>query len=163
EGSASVVAPARATMTAPGKGSPPESIEAIQRFIDRASPAAAADFTGCGGPSDRLLLANCRFAVRVEWTVSSTNAGAGQAVQLTAGTGYFWFFSPSNVELMVKVLDARAINGKFWVFFGALSNVEYTITVTDKISGEVQTYHNPASTFASVGDTGAFRGGFGVS
>ena len=28
--------------------------------------------------------------------------------------GYFWFFDPANVELAVKVLDGRPINGKFW-------------------------------------------------
>jgi len=25
---------------------------------------------------------------------------------------------------VIKVLDARAVNGRFWVFYGALSNVE---------------------------------------
>ena len=42
-----------------------------------------------------------------------------------------WFFSPDNVELIIKVLDGRSITGHFWVFYGALSNVQYTITVKD--------------------------------
>ena len=54
------------------------------------------------------------------------------------------------------MLDARALNGKFWVFYGALSNVEYTIRVTDTETGQVKTYTNPNGTFASVGDTDAF-------
>jgi hypothetical protein len=27
---------------------------------------------------------------------------------------------------MVKAVDGRAVNGKFWFFYGALSNVQYT-------------------------------------
>ncbi len=71
-------------------------------------------------------------------------------------SGAFWFFDPSNLELMIKVLDGRAINGKFWVFYGALSNVQYTITVTDTTAGDRKTYDNPNGQFASMGDTAAF-------
>jgi hypothetical protein len=56
----------------------------------------------------------------------------------------------------VKVLDARSINGHFWVYYGALSNVEYTLRVTDTTTGEVRTYQNPAGAFASRGDVEAF-------
>ena len=54
------------------------------------------------------------------------------------------------------MLDGTPLNGKFWVFYGALSNVEYTMTVTDTETGEVKTYKNPSGRFASVADTGAF-------
>ena len=57
---------------------------------------------------------------------------------------------------MIKVLDARSINGRFWVFYGALSDVQYTITVTDTESGAVRTYENPQGRLASVADTSAF-------
>ena len=50
---------------------------------------------------------------------------------MTDDTGAFWFFDPENVELAVKVLDGRAINGRFWVYFGALTDVGYTLRVTD--------------------------------
>ena len=84
---------------------------------------------------------------------------AGTAVALTGDTGYFWFFSSNNIELVIKVVDGRGFNGKFWVFYGALSNVEYTITVTDTTTGTVKTYSNPSGTLASVADTAAFDGG----
>ena len=48
------------------------------------------------------------------------------------------------------------MNGKFWVFYGALSNVEYTLRVTDTATGKVKTYTNPAGRFASAGDSDAF-------
>jgi hypothetical protein len=79
-------------------------------------------------------------------------------VPLSGDTGYFYFTSPGNVEVIVKVLDARSFNGFFWVFYGALSNLEYTLTVTDTQTGRVKTYHNPNGTFASQGDTVAFPG-----
>jgi hypothetical protein len=78
------------------------------------------------------------------------------ASPLTTDTGTFWFFDASNTELIVKVLDARAINGHFWVYYGALSNVEYTLRITDTATGRVRTYENPAGTFASRGDVEAF-------
>src|SRR5262249_28263599 len=71
-------------------------------------------------------------------------------------TGAFWFFNDANLELVVKVLDGRAVNGKFWFFYGALSDVAYDITVTDTVTGEERVYHNPALTLASRADTAAF-------
>jgi hypothetical protein len=78
-------------------------------------------------------------------------------VPLAGGdTGYFWFFNPDNVEVVLKVLDGRPVNGKFWVFYGALSTVEYTLTVTDTETGQVRTFTNPAGRLASVAETSAF-------
>jgi hypothetical protein len=57
---------------------------------------------------------------------------------------------------VIKVLDGTAANGHFWVFYGALSNVEYRLTVTDTVTGAVKIYSNPRGLFASVGDTSAF-------
>jgi len=92
----------------------------------------------------------------VAWKDFQGNVGVGHAQQVTKNSGQFWFFDPDNVELMVKVLDGRATNGRFWVFYGALSNVEYTITVTDTETGVGKTYQNPSGRFASFGDTNAF-------
>ena len=75
---------------------------------------------------------------------------------LTGDTGWFWFFGPTNVEVILKVLDGTPVNGKHWVFYGALSNVEYTLRVTDTTTGAVRTYTNPSGNLASVADIGAF-------
>jgi hypothetical protein len=42
------------------------------------------------------------------------------------------------------------------VLYGALSNVEDTLTVTDSETGTVRTYTNPRGRFASAADSGAF-------
>jgi Bacterial pre-peptidase C-terminal domain len=103
-----------------------------------------------------LCLGSSRFTVSVAWATTDGRTGSGQAVVLTDDTGYFWFFDPANVELVVKVLDGRGINGHFWVFYGALSNVRYTITVNDTSDGRHRTYDNPQGNLASFADTSAF-------
>ncbi|MEL7059040.1 MAG: hypothetical protein AAGN46_03325 [Acidobacteriota bacterium] len=103
-----------------------------------------------------LCLNGSRFAVTVQWRDFEGNTGAGRAVEQTSETGAFWFFSETNLELLIKVLDGRSENGNWWVFLGALSNVEYTVTVTDTVTGEQQIYFNPIGEFASFGDTMAF-------
>ena len=57
---------------------------------------------------------------------------------------------------MVKVLDGRTVNGKFWVFYGALSDVEYTIHVRNRATGLIKDYHSPKGTQASGADIQAF-------
>jgi hypothetical protein len=109
----------------------------------------------CQAEPTALCLTGSRFRVEVSWQTES-GSGVGTAVPLTSDSGTFWFFQETNLELMVKVLDARAIDGHFWVFYGALSDVAYTITITDTETGAVRTYENPAGTLASVADTSAF-------
>ena len=71
-------------------------------------------------------------------------------------TGLFWFFDAANVELVAKMVDGRAVNGKFWFFYGALSNVQYDVRVTDTGDGSFRTYHNAAGNLCGMGDTSAF-------
>jgi hypothetical protein len=120
----------------------------------RAPAVAGRLSSGCNAA--HLCLQQGRFEVAVEWTLPGGAPGSGQPVPLTDDSGAFWFFAGSNLELMVKVLDGRAVNGHFWVFYGALSDVEYTLTVVDTLTGAQRTYENPAGTMASRADTRAF-------
>ena len=122
------------------------------------SAARAAETAPCVPDATTLCLNASRFKVQVAWSVPSQGtSGAGNGVALTGGdTGEFWFFSANNIELVVKVVDGRAFNNKFWVFYGALSNVQYTITVTDTTTNAVKTYVNPNGNLASVADVTAF-------
>lgn len=96
-----------------------------------------------------------RFAVRVAWKAFDGRMGLGIPQRLTEDTGWFWFFAPENVEVVLKVLDGRTLNDSFWVFYAALSNVEFTISVVDRETGLAAVYHNLEGQFASVGDTEA--------
>lgn len=122
-----------------------------------AAGKAAGSKAPCVPSATRLCLGGGRFAVTARWKDFDGNTGDGQAVPLAGGdTGYFWFFGQDNVEVVLKVLDGRPVNGRFWVFYGALSSVEYTLTVTDTETGAVKTYVNPAGRLGSVADTEAF-------
>ncbi len=112
---------------------------------------------GCVPGPSTLCLNDNRFKVDVTWrTINAGTAGLGIAVPLTADTGAFWFFSSGNIELVLKVVDGRAVNGSFWVFYGAMSDVSYTINVTDTLTGVRKTYENPQGQLASIADTAAF-------
>lgn len=120
----------------------------------RVVPAAAKG--SCAPSTTRLCLNGARFAVEIAWKDFEGRTGTGKAVELTGDTGWFWFFDPANVEVVLKVLDGTPVNGHHWVFYGSLSSVEYTVTVTDTETGEVNTYRNVSGRLASVADTGAF-------
>lgn len=125
------------------------------------APATSQAAAGACQPGNQALcLEGGRFRVEVRYRNQHAGGAAGRGTVLPGGgtgnTGSFWFFDPENTELLVKVLDGRALNGKFWVFSGALSDVEYWITVTDTATGRVRTYHNPPGNLAGLADTSAF-------
>jgi len=123
----------------------------LARLLSTSAPLA------CQADPNTLCVNGARFSVRVDWSVPSQGtSGVGRAVPLTSDTGYFWFFSANNVELVIKVVDGRAFNNFFWVFYGALSDVAYTITVTDTVTGAIKVYTNPQGRLASVADVTAF-------
>ena len=128
--------------------------------VTNADSVIALSPDACTPNATTLCLNNGRFQARAIFSAPSlgiTNAPA-QAVPLTGDTGYFWFFSANNVEITLKVVDGRAFNGFFWAFYAALSDVAYTITITDMDTAVVKTYSNPQGSLASVADVTAFGG-----
>ncbi len=111
----------------------------------------------CVPDASTLCLNQGRFRVEVDWvTQNGRGVGTVDAFQ-SADSGLFWFFSPDNVEMLVKVLDACAFNDRAWVFAAATTDVEYTLTVTDTVTGEQRQYVNAAGNAAdTVTDTDAF-------
>ena len=82
--------------------------------------------------------------------------GAGQAVTETDDSGLFWFFNADNLEMLVKVLDGCAINGHYWVFAAAATDVEYELTVRDAVTGQSRTWHSPLGIASpAITDAGA--------
>ena len=137
---------------------PPDGVASPNAVAQTSEPGGPASKTGLGSPFVLPLGDDGRFEARVEWTDFAGGQGAGTAVPLTDDTGTFWFFGADNLELMVKVIDGRDFNGKFWIFYGALSNVAFRLTVEDTATGNVKVYDNPIGTFASRGDIDALPG-----
>jgi ELWxxDGT repeat protein len=122
-----------------------------------ALPVTAPSPHGCVEDDGTLCLAGERFAVSVTWRdPRSGDTGAGVAVGETADSGFFWFFDPANLEVLVKVLDATTVNGHHWVFHGSLTDVEYEVRVEDLATGAVRTYHRPAGSLCGGADAAAF-------
>lgn len=133
---------------------PPESMVAgFQFLVGRAYGAAT-----CIADPTHLCLQHGRYRVAVTWQDGNGHSGAGSVVPgAAADSGLFWFFAPDNWEMMVKVLDGCAVNQRIWVFAAATTTVQYTLTVTDTVTGQVSSYQNPAGHAATpVTDTSAF-------
>jgi hypothetical protein len=111
----------------------------------------------CASGGATLCMAGSRFQLTVDWEIPSQGrSGHGTGVPISNDTGYFWFFDDANVELAVKVLDGRPVNGHFWIFAAALSNLKYTLTVTDTQTGRTKAWDNPDGQLASWADTEEF-------
>jgi hypothetical protein len=118
-------------------------------------------------PDPVLSLHDGQFQVLVNWQ-HGDEVGQGFAQALSRDTGTFWFFDPANVEVTLKVLDGRAVNGHFWVFLASLTAVDMTVTVLDVGDGSCLTlpvhppacpsrsYHQAAGTNRNFLDTAAF-------
>ncbi len=120
--------------------------------------------TACIKSDTVLCISNnagdARFQLTVDFNHAGGASGSGQASIGTLGIthgGSFWFFSQDNPEMLVKVLNACAINHKFWVFISAGTNVGFNLHLLDTVTSATRTYSNPDNVAAvPVQDTSAF-------
>lgn len=146
---------------------PAEGCNAANRTVDGAfseSFAAEAPFlNGSGfspcvpGPTT-LCLHDNRFRVEVDWKTANDEGEGAVLSKLSDASGVFYFFNPNNAEMLVKVLDACVPQfDRYWVFFAATTNAEFTVTVTDTQADVVKSFYNPRGQAAlPVQDTQAF-------
>ena len=112
----------------------------------------------CISDSTHACLSNGRFRAEVVWREPrfAPDSAPGQVFPLTDQSAAFWFFAPGNLEVVCKVLDGRALNGRFWLFTAALTSVEFELRVTDSAAGWRKSWFHPASAPSSQADVGAF-------
>ena len=112
----------------------------------------------CEPGDSRLCLEQQRFRVEVRWRDFEDGEGVAMTQALDSDdSGLFWFFDSDNLEMLVKVLDGCGVNGHFWVFAAAVTNVEYTLYVTDTSTGQFKQYLNPLGLSSpAITDTEAF-------
>ncbi len=114
-------------------------------FLRPANPPPAPP---CGTAGTTLCLGG-RFALDVDWRTGAAGpVGVGTATALNATSGVFSFFEEDNAELLVKVLDGCGVNGHWWVFSAAATDVEYILRVTDTTTSTTRTFFN------ALGSTG---------
>ena len=130
------------------------------QLID-AQPIRVLQPPACNGTDTALCLGGGRFEVTAEFTDFSHNDGAAHTMpddfDGLGDWGTLWFFGQNNPEMLVKILDACAVNGHYWVFLSPASTVRYEITVRDVVTGAVKTYSKPLHLVPGLfADTSAF-------
>jgi hypothetical protein len=113
-----------------------------------------------------LAFGSGRFLVKLLHgaTVTASTVSGGHpspSVQISDQSGYFWFFGSASMELTVKLVDGRAVNGHFWLFAASMTTEPYVLEVTDT-AGACSTppctklYANAAGSNRNIIDLEAF-------
>jgi penicillin amidase len=122
-------------------------VVSAEQFVPRCVPGP---FTLCfrGG----------RFKAEMTWAAPPLGAGPGLVVPGSSEvSGNFFFFSPENWEMLVKVLDGCDFNGHYWVFASGATDLSWELTVEDTESGEIWAASNPLGQRSpAITDTQAF-------
>lgn len=109
-------------------------------FSSRLAAPVAGGGSSCAEAD--LCLRSGRFRVGASWRAHDGSTGLAHPIPFSEESGGFWFFSPSNLELFVKVLDGCPLNQNYWVFAAGLTDVEVHLEVEDLLTGQLF----PAST-----------------
>jgi PKD repeat protein len=76
------------------------------------------------------------------------SSSPAQAIAISDRFGWFSFpgltNDPGNPEVTVKVLEAPTF-GHYWIFWSAMTSLEYTMTVRDVVTNQVQVYAKTGS------------------
>lgn len=126
------------------------------RVVGNTVDSKTLDPVRCG--TDNLLCLNQeRFLVEIDWRDAQGNFGKGLVVEGGPDdSGLYFFFSEDNWEVLVKVLNGCRFTNHFWVFAAATTDIEYTLRVTDVLTGTTARYFNPlGNASAAITDTEA--------
>ena len=128
------------------RGSPPRSQSRQRLWFSRPRPQAAAQ-APCVANATTLCLNNGRFKVQVTWSVAVPGHERRRDRNPTDRRhGRVLVLLGEQHRARRQGRRRPGVQQPFWVFYGALSDVAYTITVTDPQTGAVKTYNNPERT-----------------
>ena len=71
-------------------------------------------------------------------------------------SGLFWFFNESNWEMLVKVVDGTKLDGHWWVYAAAATDVEWDLKIEDLVGKTTWSYVSELGERTSLADTRAF-------
>jgi len=120
------------------------------RYLDiGASPTVKSGYgpapTACKADAKTMCLGpDGRFKVQATYGDYAGNRGDGKARKLSNASGYFSFYDPENIELVVKFLGFCSGGSGDWAFYASgLTDLEFTLDVTDTRTGIHREYLNP--------------------
>jgi hypothetical protein len=110
-------------------------------------------------PSPTAACLSNRFKVEITYDATPNNGtGPANVVLESTASVKFTFFDPTNIEMILKILNACSLNNKWWVFAGGLTDVGVSIKVTDTTNGAFKTYSSTKGhLFQTFADTSAFN------
>jgi PKD repeat protein len=128
------------------------------RLVSQGSTAEAA-MTVSDQATLRLLAAHpFEFSIEVKDPGNGTPSPA-QAIAISDRFGWFSFptltHDPGNPEVTVKILEAPTF-GHYWVFWSAMTSLQYTMTVRDVTTNQVQVYEKTDSSPCGSWDLESF-------
>ena len=127
---------------------PPEEVRFDNAFVYEDATCVSTSTVSCLGQ---------RFRAAIEWAIPDGTRGGALVRPFSSDSLYASFFNPTNVEVVLKVLDGCSVNDRFWVFAAGLTNVHAVLRVTDTRTGATWTHLNPQDeAFAPVQVTSAF-------
>ena len=116
--------------------------------------ATLLEAASCQSSTNAVCLVNNRFRLELDWANQfDSTSGRGVGKKLSDLTAAFSFTDPANLEVLVKTLD---FGDHVLVLYGALSNLAYTLRVTETTTGRVKTYVNAAGNYCGGLDSNAF-------
>ncbi len=125
-------------------------------------PVGRPDAGACRFPdSSQLCLHDGRFSATAEYRDPRTAEWKPAAANsLTRDAGYYTFLQPGNVEIFLKVLDACATNGRYWVYMGGATDLAVRVRIghqpEDEAERRVRDYETARGPFVAVRDSRAF-------
>jgi len=133
----------------------------VSNACSGAVESAVATVSVC--PSSHLCLLNGRF--RLALFATDPRSGRTAVGNPVPENEVFGFFSLAELtgstdipEVFVKILDASMLptNPSFWIFYSGLTDVEYTIVVTDTARGIQRQFSKPGYSLCGNVDADAF-------
>ncbi|HYC91388.1 MAG TPA: NF038122 family metalloprotease [Thermoanaerobaculia bacterium] len=134
-------------------------------YSNEASATTQVPTGPCVANATTVCLLSDRFRVSIAFINQFANPpapGNFLGAKLVAGVqnpdvATFGISSAQAIEVVVRIQDTRPFGlNRFDVYYGGLTDLEYTVTVTDTVTGTTRTYRNPPGTVGGGVDRTSF-------
>src|SRR5579864_9382106 len=112
-----------------------------------------------------VLRLNAAHSFDVTLTATDQRTGANGAGLVIGQNDVYGYFSlptlsgnAGNPEVIVKMVDASGIGLNYWVFYGTMTDLQYTLSVKENATGVVKTYSQNPNAPSGQFDTSGFVG-----
>ncbi|HXU29239.1 MAG TPA: hypothetical protein VN851_01565, partial [Thermoanaerobaculia bacterium] len=133
---------------------PTPIVASVETSEIAAEPAGTLTAEGCSPSARTACLFGGRFRV-VAFATGTDGIERPATVFAFADRQLILSFAEAG-GASLSLIDGRANNGKFWIYWGGLSKAAFRIEITDLSTGTARTYANPAGKRQSRADRLAF-------